>query len=276
MKIPEILIKIDVLKLIDYWIKLRTHRRIVTVNGHKYNLKPDKPDKRDSKYKCKITGILPETANLDVLKDSSLIYDQGSLGSCTANMSLGLYRSVLKHKGQPDYDGSRLAQYYNSRTDKSEDTGTSIRDAFKAMNRYGICPEKDWPYVIDKFAQRPPDICYVEGLDHQTIRYENIPDGNVNYIKNAISNGNPVGFGIPVYESFESNEVAKTGIVPMPNRCREQLYGYHAVKGIAYDRDGLWCANSWGSSWGKNGYFMLPWNFVRKYASDIWVLYAVE
>jgi len=275
MKIKEIKISIDIFALINYWIKLRK-RKIRTVNGHKFALKPDKPDRRDIKYQIRLFKTLPPTANMDMIKDNTFIYDQLELGSCTANMGLGTYRRTLKHDAQPDFEGSRLELYYNTRTDKTEDTGASIRDTFKAMNKYGLCSEKNWPYFVNKFAVKPPETCYQEGLNHQTILFKSIDKGDINAIKDAIACGNFGGFGIPVYESFESAEAAKTGIIPMPNRCKEKLYGYHAVAWGAYDEKYLWCANSWGPGWGHKGYFALPWSFVKKYASDIWVLYSVE
>jgi|WetSurMetagenome_2_1015567.scaffolds.fasta_scaffold100234_2 C1A family cysteine protease len=275
MKIKEIKISIDVFALIAYWNKLRK-RRIRTVNGHKFTLKPDKPDRRDFKYRLKVTGSLPESTDMENIKVFDLRYDQGELGSCTANASCEAYRKSLQVNDQPDYETSRLFQYYNSRTDKSEDTGASIRDAFKAMNKYGICNELLWPYKINQFADQPINRCYEEALDHQTIRYEKISPVSKILIMDALFHKHPINCGIPVYESFESNEVARTGLVPMPNRCKEQLLGYHAICMLDYDSDGVWCLNSWGKYWGKGGTFHLTWDFVLKYASDIWVLYSVE
>ena len=275
MKIKELKISIDIFALINYWIKLRK-RKIRTVNGHKFALKPDKPDKRDIKYKLRAIAPLPESTDLKNIGEFTMRYDQGNLGSCTANASCEAYKRILQVDKQKDYDPSRLFQYYNSRTDKSEDTGASIRDAFKAMNKYGICSENLWPYNTNWFANKPSERCYTEALDHQTIRYEKITPVVKTSIQEALFNGHPINCGIPVYESFESDEVARTGIVPMPNKCKEQLLGYHAICMLDYDKDGVWCLNSWGKYCGKGGTFHLNWEFVLKYASDIWVLYTVE
>ena len=84
----------------------------------------------------------------------------------------------------------------------------------------------------------------------------------------------PFGCGIPVYESFESAAVAKTGMVPMPNTKTEQLMGGHAIVicGIDTARQLAICRNSWNTDWGMAGYFMLPLAYLVKLASDFWVV----
>ena len=277
MKIKEIKISIDIFALINYWIKLRK-RKIRTVNGHKFNLKPDKPDKRDIKYKTLRIISLPESTELKNIKRFDLRYDQETLGSCTANAFLHAYLFILTVTGKAVVSLSRIFQYGNTRDPRfsNDDSGGSIRNAFKAANKYGICLEELWPYIVSKFNIMPPPKCFEDALNHQSIRYEKITMAVKQSIMEALFYSNPVVCGIPVYESFESDEVARTGIVPMPNKCKEQLLGYHAICMLDYDKDGVWCLNSWGKYWGKGGTFHLPWDFVLKYASDIWVLYSVE
>jgi C1A family cysteine protease len=69
---------------------------------------------------------------------------------------------------------------------------------------------------------------------------------------------------IMVYSSFMTNTVAKNGIVPMPNTQTETQEGGHCVCIVGYnDATQMFkCANSWGTSWGINGYFFLPYNYV--------------
>jgi len=280
MKIKEIKISIDVFALINYWIKLRK-RRIRTVNGHKFALKPDKPDRRDIKYKTLRVISLPDSTEHKNINRFSLRCDQGRKGACTAFSSLYAYEFILTVTGKIVVYLSRLFQYGNTRNPRfsSDDSGGSIRDAFKAMNKYGTCLDSLWPYIEEMFATLPPKECFEEALNHQSIRYEKIVTEKKQAIKEALYYSNPVVCGIPVYESFESDEVARTGMVPMPKTCfvgGEKLLGYHAICMLDYDKDGVWCLNSWGKYWGKDGTFHLSWEFVKKYASDIWVLYTVE
>jgi C1A family cysteine protease len=93
----------------------------------------------------------------------------------------------------------------------------------------------------------------------------------------------PVLIGMDVYDSFESDDVAKTGIVPMSGK-NETALGGHAVLAVGYIdatlgramlgkiRNVLIMRNSWSSSWGDRGYFYLPYSYVTEYTYDYWVL----
>lgn len=86
-------------------------------------------------------------------------------------------------------------------------------------------------------------------------------------------------FGFTVYESFESNTVARTGHAPMPS-TRERVLGGHAVCAIGYDESKRWfiCRNSWGTSWGMRGYFTLPYDYLTSsdLAADFWTIRVVS
>jgi len=95
-------------------------------------------------------------------------------------------------------------------------------------------------------------------------------------LKTALAEGYPVVLGINVYESFESDQVAKTGIVPLPEDS-EKLLGGHAVLAVGYkddvvniDQGVVIVRNSWGEGWGDKGYFYLPYSYFTKYVSDMW------
>ena len=62
----------------------------------------------------------------------------------------------------------------------------------------------------------------------------NIDNTDIEQIKTSLFNGNPFVMGIAVYESFESEEVARTGEVPMPGEG-EKMLGGHAILCCGYD-----------------------------------------
>ena len=99
----------------------------------------------------------------------------------------------------------------------------------------------------------------------------------MNQIKAALFNGNPFVMGIAVYESFESEAVARTGEVPMP-KSGEKLLGGHAILCCGYNDETqrVTCLNSWGSGFGDSGYFTLPYEFVTnpELTSDAWTVLA--
>lgn len=94
-------------------------------------------------------------------------------------------------------------------------------------------------------------------------------------LKACLAEGFPFVFGISVYSSFESDEVAKTGVVPMPGKF-ERMVGGHAVCCVGYnDADQRYIVrNSWGTDWGMGGYFTIPYDFVHNanLADDFWTV----
>ena len=94
-------------------------------------------------------------------------------------------------------------------------------------------------------------------------------------MRSCLAAGFPFVFGFSVYESFESPEVAKTGVVPMPSG-NEQLLGGHAVLCVGYDDASarFLVRNSWGTGWGMAGYFTIPYDYLadRDLSDDFWTL----
>jgi C1A family cysteine protease len=158
------------------------------------------------------------------------------------------------------------------------DSGAMIRDGMKSVAKLGVCTEGTWPYEIAKFTNRPSDAAYSEANEHQALIYRRITN-RLHQMQGCLAQGYPFVFGFSVYESFESQEVAQTGEVPLPPRS-EQLIGGHAVVAVGYD-DSIQrfiVRNSWGTGWGMDGYCTMPYGYLTdpQLASDFWAIYAVE
>ena len=247
----------------------------------RYGWRPDHPDMRDFLLAVEPAKALPRKVSLRTQMPP--VYDQGQLGSCTAN-SIGaiLEFNELKQAEPNAATPSRLFIYYNERAMEgtvSQDSGAEIRDGIKSVAQLGAPPETAWPYVITKFAKKPPARAYKVALKHQAIRYARVLQTEMG-IQNVLAAGYPVSFGFTVYESFES-DVGPDGIVPMP-APDESTLGGHAVVAIGYRqiKRQLYfeCRNSWGPDWADDGYFWLPASYVtsRSLAQDFWVIEQVE
>jgi C1A family cysteine protease len=246
----------------------------------RYGWRPDHPDIRDFLLAVEPAKTLPRKVSLRA--QMSPVYDQGQLGSCTAN-SIGAILEFNEMK-QAETDAatpSRLFIYYNERAMEgtiSQDSGAEIRDGIKSVAQLGAPPETDWPYVITKFAKKPPAKSYRDALKHEAIRYARVPQTEMG-IQTVLASGYPISFGFTVYESFES-DVGSNGIVPMPEPS-ESVLGGHAVVAVGYKqiKGQLYfeCRNSWGPGWGDHGYFWLPSAYVSSssLASDFWVIEQV-
>jgi len=209
------------------------------------------------------------------------IYDQGQLGSCTGNaIGCAIQFERLKQKRKPDFIPSRLFIYYNERdmegTIKS-DSGAQIRDGIKSVAKLGVCPEPEWPYDIKKFITRPPKKCFTHALKYKAVSYQRVIQ-TLNQMKGCLASGYPFVFGFSVYDSFEGDAVAKTGMVPMP-APKEKLLGGHAVLAVGYDdkQQRFLVRNSWGKSWGLGGYFTMPYAYMTdsNLCDDLWTIRVI-
>jgi C1A family cysteine protease len=148
-----------------------------------------------------------------------------------------------------------------------------IRDGIKTLVKQGVCAEKKWPYVITKFDKKPSAACYADAAGHEVVAYARIQ--TLQDMRTCLADGYPFVFGFTVYESFESAQVAKTGVVPMP-KAKEKVLGGHAVLAVGYNdaQKRFLVRNSWGTGWGMKGYFTIPYDYVadRNLADDFWTI----
>jgi C1A family cysteine protease len=242
----------------------------------KYNfgLIQDKTDYRDHIYRLKSPSInLPVSTERRNISNFPYRYNQGNLGSCVGHGVSEAYRAILFNLKKPDFEPSRLFAYYIARNNKKRDTGASIREAFKAVNKYGLCGEITWPYS-KLFNQKPTKEAFKEALNHQSIKYERLPQSKL-AIMDAITNGNVVVYGKQIFDSFM---IPKDGNVPYPDVKTEPYHGGHCMVIFDYDENGTVELNSWGSAWGRGGTCNVPWRYVLdpNLCSDFWVFYLVE
>lgn len=152
-----------------------------------------------------------------------------------------------------------------------------LRDGIKSLVKQGACSEKSWPYVVSKFKAKPGASCYKEALEHQITSYFRI--STVDEMRTCLAEGFPFVFGFTVYESFETQEVSRTGMVNMP-KSNEKVLGGHAVLAVGYDhsKQRFIVRNSWGEGWGIKGYFTMPYKYLgnRDLSDDFWTIRREE
>lgn len=260
----------------------------------RYGWSPDLPDQRDQVYAAPLRQLGPLPARMDLRRQCPTVYNQGLIGSCTANAIAGAIEFDLMKQSLADFVPSRLFIYYNERDMEHSvplDNGAQIRDGIKSVNQLGVCPETQWPYVPTppnpntnvwpagaRPAQKPPPACYREALNHQVVSYQRV-SRDLAQLKGCLAAGYPFVFGFTVYDSFEGEAVKRTGMLNMPSSS-EAVVGGHAVLAVGYDdvAQRFIVRNSWGAKWGQKGYFTIPYTYLLtgSLALDFWTIRMVE
>jgi len=258
-----------------------------------YGWKPDLPDQRDFSYAVPPSVVQSSSAAIDLRPQCPPVYDQGQIGSCTANAIAAALEFDMMKQGQAAFAPSRLFIYYNERDMEGtvgSDSGAYIRDGIKSVASLGDCPETEWPYDGSaalaggvfapgaKAGTKPNDTCYRDAIMHKALAYLSI-DQNLADMKGCLASGYPFVFGFSVYSNFESAEVASSGILQMPG-ADDTLMGGHAVMAVGYDDQNtrFLVRNSWGPNWGLKGYFYIPYAYLLddNLANDFWTIRTVS
>ena len=246
-------------------------------------------DETFRKYGCKLVGQAPSDIKYRLGAPVALppafilsegfppIYNQGTTGSCTGNAWAAAFAFQAKKQNIDDFDPSRLFIYYNERILESStgtDAGAQVKSGGAALSKYGAAPDNLWPFIPAQIEVQPPDAAYTEALTNLVTAYKFV-DQDLISLKTAIYNSHPIVFGFTVFESFESSEVAATGVVQYPG-WGDAIVGGHCVVAIGWsDVDqAIWCRNSWGAGWGKAGLFQIPYRYITnpQLATDFWII----
>lgn len=238
-------------------------------------------DLRDPRDKMMVSRAVRLPPSVDLREHCPPVMDQGDIGSCTAHGITGALRFLLRRTGQPDTVLSRLQLYYDERKLEgtvAEDAGAEIRNGIKCAAKLGVASEDLWPYEVSRFRDAPPPPVYTDAQRFNALTYERVPVG-VNALKQALAQGFPVIIGVTLFDSFEADAVARTGVVPFPSLAHEEPVGGHCMYAVGYGQRGGYFTvrNSWGTDWGDKGDCYLPEAYLgsNRYGSDYWIIRGV-
>lgn len=253
----------------------------LTPSGRGLGRRPDKPDPRDRRYAAVHRGrsVVPLPAMVDLESGFPPCFDQLKTSSCGPNSASALMCFLNKTK----HPYSRLQIYYGVRAiegDVREDSGVETRDLFRVLQVTGAAPEHLWPFNPSRMFIEPTDDVY-EAAGKATIATYSRLDHRLDYLQ-CLAQGFPFILGFTLFESLDSDEVAKSGVVPMPSR-EDKDVGGHDVVVVGYDTEfysnpafinsglpqskastiALKIRNSWGTDWGLKGHFWMPIEYAE-------------
>lgn len=237
-------------------------------------------DHRDYHFRVPPRKLALLPAAVDLAPNMPPADDQGDLGACGPNSVDVLLQYDQKIEKQAVFPTSRLTTYWFTRYlqgDTADDTGVDNRTMLKALNTYGFCQETLWPYNVAKFAQKPPAAAIAAAALNKITSYAAVTV-NLDQMRGTIASGFPFLFGADVYQAILSDQVAATGIIPMPKKSETPIGG-HDVAFVGYDdkRRAFKFEMPWGKSWGLQGYGWWPYDYATdpNRCGDFWVINAV-
>ena len=229
-------------------------------------------------------------AKIDNRKFCSPVEDQGDIGSCTAQAVVGLMEYMMRRASGRHIEGSRLFVYKATRNllGWQGDTGAYLRTAIQSVSTFGVPPEPYYPYIPEMYDEEPSAFLYSFAANYQALNYTRLDPHGKSYtqildnIRWALRGGYGVVFGFSVF-----NSLGWEADIPFPDKdAGDVLQGGHAVMAVGYD-DNRECINapagaflirnSWGPSWGDDGYGYLPYAYIKAgLASDFWTVLKWE
>jgi C1A family cysteine protease len=243
----------------------------------KYGWKKQPFDEMDLRYSA-AKPIRGFPQSMDLRNQLPDCYDQGNTSSCTYHGIAGSLQSAMFKAGIPVVMPSRLFGYYNERLlegDPGEDAGAEIRDGMKVTNVYGYVPETIWPFDESKVTVKPSQQAYDAAVKERIHFYASVNLRSLDSVRLPLSHGYPVIIGFDVYDYFESDAMATSGVLNMPKKG-EHLLGGHCVLVVGYNdvKKAVLVRNSWGTGWGiMRGHFWMSYDYLTSdLCSDGWML----
>jgi len=257
---------------------------VPSLRSRRLDLQPDAFDPRDWVFNVaehsRVRGrALPSRIDLRP-KDAVPVFNQGSLGSCSAHTLAAAFHFEQRRQGLRAFRQSRLFIRYNERAadgELSEHAGSSLRDGIRALKSYGVCSERLWPYNAAKIAEKPSPKCYDAAKSNKCQQYARV-EQNLESLKGCLTAGFPFVFGFQLVGDLLAGDARSPGTMVWPPQGA--THGRHAVQACGYDdrRSVFIVRNSWGAEWGDQGYFYMPYECIvhPEHCQDFWAILWVE
>lgn len=217
-------------------------------------------------YEPKAALVVKKEVDLRPLCSS--IRDQGQIGSCSSFAVTAMYEMIVNalHKdlGEKSNLSEHFLFYHSNVINGKVEGGSNYNTQLGVLGQHGICSEELYPYSVEEIEKAPSEVAIKDAELHRVLCAKQIPlksDGNKfdnikenhRLLTSALSEGYAVGFALKIYDDFGKGD---GGFVPLPTPADDEEPGYHAMVLVGYS-EAQKCyivRNSWGESFGDNGY----------------------
>ena len=240
----------------------KNERYITLTGGYQVPLRVDPSAYQYSSVATQQTADFPASFRLW----TSGIKNQQTKGSCVAH-ALSTLKEIQEHYDTGDNKAFSVGWIYGYRLPTQyQGEGMYISEALSNLRHFGAVHKH---YIPDNLAYSEitmiindmKEICLEEAKNYKIANYAKV--NNVTEIKHAIYvDHSPVVVGAMLYDSFY--ETDGSGIVKSPNITKEKNYGGHCMLIIGWttinNKEYYVVQNSWGESFGDNGFCYIPIN----------------
>ena len=226
-----------------------------------FGWKKDRWDPRDYLHPTMKTVALPASV---INKNVPAVRDQGVQGSCVGfgigaivtSVTLNVEPAAEWFSPQYIYNGARFIE-----GTLAQDAGAYPKDALDWLLKNGCLLEHFWPYDPAKFDPAAPSSARIAQANrYPDFAYYRVVDG-VDGICSALAAGRIVAIGSPWFSKWM--QIGSDGLLPEQTETDPVVGGHeYAVYGYDLAEKIFYCMNSWGSKWGREGHFRLPFSAI--------------
>src|ERR1019366_3976033 len=169
--------------------------------------------------------------HVDLREWGGPIKDQGEEGSCTGHAFSSAREWIARkyEKASPILSAQCLyVEELIADGSFPNDDGAMPRTGCQVLTAKGCCEASLYPYVAGKFTDPTAEQAQ-NALKYKTGAYHRL--GSLSDYLRCLADATPwpVAVGFTVYESFMSQQVADTGVMPIPKPGEEQQGGHEVL-----------------------------------------------
>lgn len=212
--------------------------------------------------------------SVDLRKYFSPIRNQSSLGSCTSFSAAAMYEAMMNRMTSTTDNvmSPAFLFYYSNVLTGRPQGGSNFAEQLAVLGQHGICQEELYMYNAENPTVEPSVEACENAAIHKVLQAKQIPlidesdkkttlETNHRLITSALSEGYPVGISLEVYTNFGAEGAF---ILHPTDDATAQPDGYHAMVIAGYSNEGDFyiVRNSWGESFGDQGYCYIPSAYI--------------